>query len=171
MFWLEDVTPAEDQEALRLVRQHTTTPLAIGEVFNTIWDCQYLIENRLIDYIRAAVVHAGGISHIRKIFALAEVHGVQAAPHGPSDVSPISLAASIHLGVATHNFAIQEYMGYPELVHQACPHAWRVEDGHLQPGDEPGLGVTLTEDLHRAEDYEAAYLPVARRRDGTLTDW
>lgn len=171
LFWLEDVTPAEDQEALRLVRQHTTTPLAIGEVFNTIWDCQYLIENRLIDYIRAAVVHAGGISHIRKIFALAEVHGVQAAPHGPSDVSPISLAASIHLGVATHNFAIQEYMGYPELVHQAFPHAWRVEDGHLQPGDEPGLGVTLTEDLHRAEDYEAAYLPVARRRDGTLTDW
>ena len=171
LYWLEDVTPAEDQEALRLVRQHTTTPLAIGEVFNTIWDCQYLIENRLIDYIRAAVVHAGGISHIRKIFALAEVHGVQAAPHGPSDVSPISLAASIHLGVATHNFAIQEYMGYPELVHQAFPHAWRVEDGHLQPGDEPGLGVTLTEDLHRAEDYEAAYLPVARRRDGTLTDW
>ena len=41
----------------------------------------------------------------------------------------------------------------------------------VQPGDEPGLGVTLTEDLHRAEDYEAAYLPVARRRDGTLTDW
>ena len=171
LFWLEDVTPAENQEVLRRVRAATTVPLAIGEVFNTIWDCQYLIENRLIDYIRAAVVHAGGISHIRKIFALAEVHGVQAAPHGPSDVSPISLAASIHLGVATHNFAIQEYMGYPELVHQAFPHAWRVEDGHLQPGDEPGLGVTLTEDLHRAEDYEAAYLPVARRRDGTLTDW
>ena len=171
MFWLEDVTPAEDQEALRLVRQHTTTPLAIGEVFNTIWDCQYLIENRLIDYIRTAVVHAGGISHIRKIFALAEVHGVQAAPHGPSDVSPISLAASIHLGVATHNFAIQEYMGYPDLVHEAFPHAWSVADGHLQPGDEPGLGVSLNDELHSPDDYEPAYLPVARRRDGTLTDW
>ena len=171
MYWLEDVTPAEDQEALRLVRQHTTTPLAIGEVFNTIWDCQQLIENRLIDYIRTAVVHAGGISHIRKIFALAEVHGVQAAPHGPSDVSPISLAASIHLGMATHNFAIQEYMGYPDLVHEAFPHAWHVADGHLQPGDEPGLGVTLTDDLHHPDDYESAYLPVARRRDGTLTDW
>lgn len=171
MYWLEDVTPAEDPEALRLVRQHTTTPLAIGEVFNTIWDCQQLIENRLIDYIRVAVVHAGGISHLRKIFALAEVHGVRAAPHGPSDVSPISLAASIHLGVAVHNFAIQEYMGYPDLVHEAFPHAWHVADGHLQPGDEPGLGVTLNDELHHADDYEPAYLPVARRRDGTLTDW
>ncbi len=171
MFWLEDVTPAEDPDALRLVRQHTTTPLAIGEVFNTVWDCQQLIENRLIDYIRVAVVHAGGISHLRKIFALAEVHGVQAAPHGPSDVSPVSLAASIHLGMATHNFAIQEYMGYPDLVHEAFPHGWHVSGGHLQSGDEPGLGVTLTEDLHRSDDYQPAYLPVARRRDGTLTDW
>ncbi|HOQ53546.1 MAG TPA: enolase C-terminal domain-like protein, partial [Micropruina sp.] len=106
-----------------------------------------------------------------KIFALAEVNGVQAAPHGPSDVSPISLAASIHLGVATHNFAIQEYMGYPDLVHEAFPHAWSVQDGHLQPGDEPGLGVSLNDELHSPDDYEPAYLPVARRRDGTLTDW
>lgn len=171
LYWLEDVTPAEDQEALRLVRQHTTTPLAIGEVFNTAWDCQYLIENRLIDFIRLAVVHGGGVSHLRKIFALTELHGVQAAPHGPSDVSPISLAASIHLGVATHNFAIQEYMGYPDLVHEAFPHAWHVEEGHLHPGEAPGLGVALEEGLHSPDDYRAAYLPVARRKDGSMTDW
>ena len=85
LYWLEDVTPAEDQEALALVRSHTTTPLAIGEVFNTVWDCQRIIEERLTDYIRCAVVHAGGISHARKIFALAEIHGAGAAPHGPSD--------------------------------------------------------------------------------------
>lgn len=171
LYWLEDVTPAEDQEALRLVRQHTTTPLAIGEVFNTVWDCQYLIENRLIDFIRLAVVHGGGVSHLRKVFALAEAHGVQAAPHGPSDVSPISLAASIHLGVATHNFAIQEYMGYPDLVHEAFPHAWHVDQGHLHPGEEAGLGVTIEDALHASDDYRPAYLPVARRRDGSITDW
>lgn len=171
LYWLEDVTPAEDQEALRLVRQHTTTPLAIGEVFNTAWDCQYLIENRLIDFIRLAVVHGGGVSHLRKIFALAELHGVRAAPHGPSDVSPISLAASIHLGIATHNFAIQEYMGYPDLVHEAFPHEWYVDQGHLHPGEAAGLGVTLEDALHRRDDYQAAYLPVARRRDGSMTDW
>lgn len=171
LFWLEDVTPAEDQDALRFVREQTVTPLAIGEVFNTIWDCQYLIENRLIDYIRCAVVHAGGISHARKIFALAEVHGVKAGPHGPSDVSPIALAASIHMGASTHNFGIQEYMGYPEQVHEAFPHAWSYADGVLQPGDAPGLGVDLNMDALLAEEYTPAYLPTARRMDGSVLDW
>ncbi len=68
-------------------------------------------------------------------------------------------------------FAIQEYLGYADLVHEAFPQAWYVADGHLQRGDEPGLGVTIDHDLHNPEDYEPAYLPVARRRDGTLTDW
>jgi mannonate dehydratase len=171
LFWLEDVTPAEDQDALRFVRQHTTTPLAIGEVFNSIWDCQHLIENRLIDYIRTAVVHAGGISHSRKIYALAEVHGVKAGPHGPSDVSPIALAASIHMGASTHNWGVQEYMGYPEKVHAAFPHAWSYADGALQPGDAPGLGVELDEAVLSSEPYTSAYLPTARRLDGSVLDW
>ena len=55
MFWIEDPTPAEDQSAFRLIRQHTTTPIAVGEVFNSIWDCQQLITERLIDYIRTSV--------------------------------------------------------------------------------------------------------------------
>jgi mannonate dehydratase len=63
LFWLEDVTPAENPEALRLVRQHTTTPLAIGEIFNTIWDYQQIIREQLIDYVRSAVTHTGGITH------------------------------------------------------------------------------------------------------------
>ncbi|MHB1010607.1 MAG: D-mannonate dehydratase ManD [Propionibacteriaceae bacterium] len=171
LFWLEDVTPAEDQEAMRFVRQASTTPLAIGEVFNTIWDCQYLIENRLIDYIRTAVVHAGGISHSRKIYALAEVHGVKAGPHGPSDISPIALAASIHMGASTHNFGVQEYMGYADLVHEAFPHAWTYDDGVLQPGDAPGLGVDIDEEILSLHPYETAYLPVARRVDGSVLDW
>ena len=62
LFWLEDAVPAENQANFRLIRQHTTTPLAVGEVFNTIWDCKQLIEEQLIDYIRATVVHAGGIT-------------------------------------------------------------------------------------------------------------
>ena len=38
LFLLEDVTPAEHQEAFRLIRRHTTTPLAVGEIFNTVFD-------------------------------------------------------------------------------------------------------------------------------------
>ena len=171
LYWLEDVTPAENQEVLRLVRQHTTTPLAIGEVFNNVFQCQRLITEQLIDFIRVAVVHAGGISHVRKIFALAELYQVRAAPHGPSDVSPISLAASIHVGTSSHNFAIQEYMGYDPLVHEVFHHAWAFSDGFLHPGEAPGLGVDLDEDLAAKFPYEPAYLPVARRLDGGMTDW
>lgn len=173
MYWLEDVTPAEDQDALRVVREHTRVPLAIGEVFNTYWDAQKLIENRLIDYVRCAIVHTGGISHVRKLYALAEMHGVKGGPHGPSDVSPIALAASIHLAAATWNFGLHEYMGYAPIVHEAFPHAWSYQDGALDPGDEPGLGVDISMDiLSRPEyAYSTAYLPTARRLDGTVQDW
>lgn len=171
LFWLEDVTPCENQEVMRLVRQHTTTPLAIGEVFNAIHDCRQLITEQLIDYIRVAVVHAGGISHVRKIFALAEPFQIQAGPHGPSDVSPMSLGASIHMGLSTHNFAIQEYMGYDPLVHEVFPHAWSFADGYLHPGDAPGIGVDFNEELAAKYPYAPAYLPIARRLDGSMTDW
>jgi mannonate dehydratase len=171
LFWLEDVTPAENQEVLRHVRNHTTVPLAIGEVFNTVWEFQSLITEQLIDYARACVTHAGGISHLRRIAALADIWQVKLAPHGPSDVSPVALAASVHVGLATPNFAIQEYMGYPDVVHEVFRHAWSCTDGHLHPGDEPGLGVEVDEELAARFPYEQAYLPVARRRDGSMTDW
>jgi mannonate dehydratase len=86
-------------------------------------------------------------------------------------VSPVSFGASVHVGLATHNFAIQEYMGYPELVHDVFPHSWGYADGYLHPGDAPGVGVELDEKLAAKFPYEPAYLPVARTLDGTLTDW
>jgi mannonate dehydratase len=171
LFWLEDVTPAENQRLLRTLRQQTTIPLAIGEVFNTIWDAELLITERLIDYIRTAVVHAGGISHVRKILALAEVYQIKGAPHGPSDVSPINLSASLHLGLATSNFAIQEYMGYDALVSEVFQSSFRFEDGYLHPGDEPGLGVQVDEEAAARFPYTQAYLPIARELDGSMKDW
>jgi mannonate dehydratase len=171
LFWLEDVTPAENQRLLRTLRQQTTIPLAIGEVFNTIWDCEQLITERLIDFIRTAVVHAGGISHVRKILALAEVYQIKGAPHGPSDVSPINLSASLHLGLATSNFAIQEYMGYDPLVSEVFQSSFRFEDGYLHPGDEPGLGVHVDEAAAARFPYKQAYLPIARELDGSMKDW
>jgi mannonate dehydratase len=171
LFWLEDVTPAENQALLRAVRQHTTVPLAIGEVFNTIWDAHDLISERLIDYIRMAIVHAGGISHLRKVFAFAEVYQVKGAPHGPSDVSPINMAASLHLGLATTNFAIQEHMGYDPTVFEVFRVAYRLDDGYLHPGDAPGLGVDFDERAAARFPYRQAYLPIARDLDGTMKDW
>jgi mannonate dehydratase len=171
LFWLEDVVPAENQQLLRAIRAHTTVPLAIGEVFNTVWDSHELIAERLIDYIRTAVMHGGGISHLRKVLAHAEVYQVKGAPHGPSDVSPISMSASLHLGLATTNFAIQEFMGYDPLVGEVFRPSYSFADGYLHPGDEPGLGVTVDEEAAARFPYDPAYLPIARNRDGSMKDW
>src|SRR5262249_49082856 len=51
LFWLEDPVPAEMQEGFRLIRKHTTTPLAVGEVFNTIYDAEQLLKEQLVDYM------------------------------------------------------------------------------------------------------------------------
>ena len=110
LFWMEDPVPAEVAGAFRLIRQHTTTPLAVGEVFNSIHDCQQLIQEQLIDYIRTTVTHAGGLSHLRKIAALAELHHVRTGCHGATDLSPVCMAAALHFDLSVHNFGIQEHM-------------------------------------------------------------
>lgn len=171
MFWLEDATPAEDQAAFRLIRSHTTTPLAVGEVFNSIWDAQQLITERLIDYIRAAVTHAGGISHVRRIFDLADLYGVRTGSHGPSDVSPVGLAANLHLDLVVPNFGIQEYAGYPSATGEVFRAGFDYRDGMLLPSDAPGLGVELDETAARRYPYDRKYLPVNRLRDGSVHDW
>ena len=171
LFWLEDVTPAEDPGALRLVRQHTVTPLAIGEVFNTIHDCRTIIQDRLVDYIRVKPSHTGGISHVRRIFALAELSQIRSGCHGATDISPVGMAASLHVGLAIPNFGIQEHQPHEPLVDEVFPHAYRFEDGYLHPGEEPGLGVSFDETLAAAHPYVAAYLPVNRLADGTMHDW
>jgi mannonate dehydratase len=171
LFWLEDVTPAENPDALRFVRRHTVTPLAVGEVFTTIWDCRTILQDRLVDYVRTSVTHAGGISHVRRILALAELSQIRSGCHGATDISPVGMAAALHLGLAIPNFGIQEHMRHAPLVDEVFPHAYRFADGHLHPGDAPGLGVSLDETLAARHPYVAAYLPVNRLADGTMHDW
>jgi mannonate dehydratase len=171
LFWLEDAAPAENPEGFRLIRHHTTTPLAVGEVFNSIHDCRQLVEEQLVDYIRTAVVHAGGITHLRKIAALAELHQIRTGCHGATDLSPVCMAAALHFDLSVHNFGIQEYMPHAADTDRVFPHQYRLEDGMMYPGDAPGLGVDIDEDLAATFPYERAYLPVARLDDGTMHDW
>jgi mannonate dehydratase len=170
-FWLEDATPAENQESFRLIRQHTTTPLAVGEVFNTIHDCRTLIEEQLVDYIRTAVVHAGGLTHLRRIAALAELYQVKTGCHGATDLSPVTMAAALHFDLSVPNFGIQEYMVHTELTDKVFPHTYSLRNGYMHPGDAPGLGVDIDEDLAEQYPYQRAYLPVNRLEDGTMTNW
>jgi mannonate dehydratase len=171
LFWLEDPTPAELQESFRLIRQHTSTPLAVGEVFNTIFDCQQLIEEQLIDYIRTTVVHAGGITHLRKIANLGELYQVRTGSHGATDLSPVAMGAALHFDLSVHNFGIQEYMPHTPETDRVFPHAYRFQDGFLHPGEKPGIGVEIDEQLALEYPYQRAYLPVNRKLDGTLHSW
>jgi mannonate dehydratase len=171
LFWLEDPTPAELQESFRLIRRHTTTPLAVGEVFNSIYDCQQLIQEQLIDYIRTAVVHAGGISHLRKIASLAEIYQVRTGCHGATDMSPVCTAAALHFNLSVPNFGIQEYMRHATETDRVFPHSYSFADGMMHPGDTPGLGVDIDEQLASKYPYSRAYLPINRKLDGTMHSW
>jgi mannonate dehydratase len=171
LFWLEDSVTGELQESYRIVRQHTVTPLAIGEVFSTVWDARALISEQLIDYIRMTVVHAGGITHLKKIAALAEIYHVRTGCHGATDLSPVTMAAALHFDASINNFGIQEYMRHTAETDEVFPHSYYFRDGFLYPGEAPGLGVDFNEELAKRFPYERAYLPVNRKLDGTMFNW
>jgi mannonate dehydratase len=171
LFWLEDVTPAENQEVLRHVRRHTTTPLAIGEVFNSIFDCQILITEQLIDYIRATIVHAGGITHVRRIADLAALYQVRTGFHGAADLSPVTMGAALHFDRWAPNFGIQEYHAHPEPSAEVFAWDWSFRDGLLYSGETPGHGVTIDEAAASRFPYRRSYLDVNRLTDGTLWNW
>jgi mannonate dehydratase len=171
LFWMEDATPAENQEGFRLIRSRTTTPLAVGEVFNSIWDCKQLIEEQLIDYIRTTVVHAGGITHLRRIADFAALYQVRTGSHGATDLSPVCMGAALHFDTWVPNFGIQEYMRHTEETDAVFPHDYRFEDGHLICGESPGHGVTIDETLAAKYPYNPMCLPVARLADGTMWNW
>lgn len=171
LFWLEDTVTAELQEGFRLIRKHTTTPLAVGEVFNTVYDCHTLITEQLIDYLRMTISHGGGITPMLKIAALADVYHIKTGCHGATDMSPVCLAAALHFDTAIHNFGIQEHMRHNELTDEVFPHEYYFDDGYLYVTDTPGLGVDIDEVIAQKYTYQQAYLPVNRAIDGTLINW
>jgi mannonate dehydratase len=171
LFWLEDPVPGELQEGLRLIRRHTTTPIAIGEVLPTIWHFQTLLTEQLIDYVRTSIQRAGGITHLRKIAGLAELYHARMGCHGATDLSPVCMAAALHFDVAVPNFGIQEYMRHSDATNEVFPHAYRYNGGYLVLEDGPGLGVEIDESAAAKFPYQRAYLPVNRLLDGTVHSW
>ncbi len=172
LFWLEDPTPAEDQNALRMIRHHSTTPIAIGEVFNSVWDCNRLIEDELIDFIRLAVTYGGGITPMKRIIELAGFHNVRTGFHGAPSHSPISMAAQHHLNAWAPNFGIQEYLvlGTPECD-ELFPSDHKMENGMMYVSDAPGLGVDFDEGEAQRYSYKPGSHPVVRLQDGTMWNY
>ena len=171
LFWLEDPTPGENQEGLRMIRRHTTTPIAIGEVFNSVYDCTTMITEQLIDYIRMTVSHSGGLTGLRKVSTLAEPYHVRTGCHGPTDISPAAMSACLHFGLWAPNFGIQEYMIHSDETMEVFGAEFSFAEGYVNPPDKPGLGVEYNEELAAKFPYRRAYLPVNRREDGAMWNW
>ena len=169
--WLEDPVPAELQEAFRLIRQHTTTPIAVGEVFNSDLGLRAADPEQLIDYIRATVVHAGGITSPARIFDLAAPVPRAHRLHGATDLSPVCMAAAVHSTRHAQLRRSRSTRGTPSATDEVFPHGYHFADGYLRPGDEPGLGVDIDEKLAAQYPYQRAYLPVSRKVDGSVGSW
>jgi mannonate dehydratase len=171
LFWLEDAAPAENQDSFELIRRHSVTPLAVGEVFNSIWDCKHLIEAQLIDFIRTTIVHAGGITHVRRIADFAALHAVRTGFHGATDLSPVCMGAALHFDAWVPNFGIQEYMHHSEETLAVFPNDYTFRAGRLFCGESPGHGASIDELLAARYPYTPKQLPIARLQDGTMWDW
>ncbi|MFW6309093.1 MAG: enolase C-terminal domain-like protein, partial [bacterium] len=146
LFFLEDPLAPEDIEWFSTIKQHSTTPIAMGELFNNPNEWKSLIKNRLIDFIRVHISQIGGITPALKLISLAENFRVRTAWHGPGDVSPVGHAANIHLDVSSTNFGIQEWAGFDEKLKQVFPGCPELKDGYVYPNEKPGLGIDINED-------------------------
>jgi len=172
LFFLEDPFAPEDIGYFPILRQQTSVPIAMGELFSNVNEYLPLIEKRLIDFIRVHVSTIGGISPARKLAALCEYFGIRTAWHGPGDVSPVGHAANLHLDVACYNFGIQEEHFFLDETREVFPGTPEIRDGCMWPSDLPGLGVDIDE--AKAAKYACPELPyngawpAVRRRDGTV---
>ena len=171
LFFLEDPLRPEDKQGFRLIREHSTTPIAMGELFDSLWDCLPLISQQLIDFIRCDLDHIGGITAARKIAALAEFYQVKTAWHGPGDISPPTHAANVHVDISIPNFGIQEMVFFPDVAREVLPGGTTFKDGYMDVDRTPGLGTDLNEEAAKKYPYRRSYLPTARRKDGSMQDW
>lgn len=175
LFFLEDPFSPEDVGYFTHLRKQTTTPIAMGELFNNTKEWLGLVTGQLIDFIRIHISQVGGLTMARKIAALCEFFAIRTAWHGPGDVSPVGHAANVHLDLTVHNFGIQEAHVFNQAEQDVFPGCPTLKDGYYWANDKPGLGIDLDEKL-------AAKFPIKddppfdmewgnlRRRDGTIVN-
>ncbi len=168
LFFLEDALRPEYLEGFRLIRAQSTTALAMGELFTTREQCLALFREQLIDFIRIAPIHVGGISEALKICTLAEPYQIKTAFHGAADIGPIGQAAALNIDVVIPNFGVQEWTSFPEPAYEVMPGACQFRDGYAYPNETPGLGLDIREDLAAKYPYQPNWMPLVRRADGTV---
>ena len=176
--FIEEPVLSENNEALREIARHTTTPIATGERLYSRWDFKHILHDGYVDIIQPDPSHAGGISECRKIATMAESYDVSVAFHCP--LGPIALATCLQLDACTHNVLIQEQslnIHYNEkadlLDYLENPEVFAYQDGYVTVPSSAGLGITINEDAVRqgATIGHAWRNPVWHLDDGTIAEW
>lgn len=170
LFFLEDALAPEDVAWFKIMRQQTTTALAMGELFVNRNEWLPLVTERLIDFIRIHISAIGGLTMARKIAACCEFFNVRTAWHGPGNVSPIGHAINMHLDLAAYNFGIQEENRFSTATRDVFPGAPELRGGYMYSNDKPGLGVDIDEKAAARFPYKGVGGSRGddRRLDGTI---
>jgi galactonate dehydratase len=176
--FVEEPVLSGHNDAIPDIAAHTTTPIATGERMYSRWDFKEAFEDGAVDVIQPDLSHAGGITEVRKIAAMAEAYDVAMAPHCP--LGPIALASCLQVDACSPNAFIQEQsldIHYNEtsdvLDYLADPSVFDYEDGYVQIPDAPGLGIEIDE-AHVREQAEKDvdwHNSVWRHDDGSVAEW
>jgi len=176
--FIEEPVLSENNDALKHIYNYTSIPIATGERMFSRWDFKEILHQGVVDIIQPDLSHAGGISEVRRIAAMAEAYDVTLAPHCP--LGPISLASALHVDFVSANAIIQESslgihynQGYDILDYMLNPEAFDLEDGYIQLLSKPGLGIEMNEEkLKEAHKKGHDWVnPIWRLKDGNFAEW
>lgn len=169
LFFLEDPVAPEHLDWLKTLRSQSSTPISMGELFTNVNEFKPLIQERLIDFIRCHVSTVGGITPAKKIATFAEFYGVRTAWHGPGDISPVGVAANLHLDLSTTNFGIQEWTPLNDTLREVFPGSPEIDRGYAYLSDRPGIGVDIDEQKAKRYPVQGGlpHWTNARLPDGT----
>jgi len=176
-FFIEEPVRPGQEDALPAVAAHTDTPIATGERLYSRWDVAPVLADGAVDVVQPDLSHAGGISEVKRIAAMAEAHDVAIAPHCP--LGPVALASCLQVDAVAANTLIQEQSlnihynetaDLPDYVED--PSVFDYRDGYVDLPDGPGLGVSVDEASieERAGDVDWQN-PVWRHDDGSVAEW
>jgi galactonate dehydratase len=178
LLFIEEPLLSENPEGLRQIAELTSIPIALGERLYSRWDFKPFFESGAVDIIQPDVSHAGGITEVRKIAAMAEAYDIAVAPHCP--LGPLALASCLQVAACSPNVAIQEMslgihynVGADLFTYCRDKQQLTPQDGYLAIPTGPGLGVDIDEDAVRESNKERHRWrnPVWRLEDGSFAEW
>nr|WP_036964929.1 galactonate dehydratase [Promicromonospora kroppenstedtii] len=178
LMFVEEPVLSEHVDGIADVLRNSTTPIALGERLYSRWDFKNVITTGVVDIIQPDLSHAGGITEVRKIAAMAEAYDIAVAPHCP--LGPIALAACLQLDAVAYNAVIQEQSlgihyntGNDLLDYVVDPGVFAYEEGSVAIPQGPGLGIEVNEDYVRERAVEGHRWrnPVWRHDDGSFAEW